>query len=299
MTFRECGAPSTRSVTLNDPHGELAAAFAALSPDPATGIYVELAGEADNAKATWTTLLRAHALKDALACDSPVFEGEFQASGNEPFWAVEIRESGITYKAPELAKPRVFPYAFTRTETGSVVYATKIVAPAVSTLEVALEPARCVDSMSGEIRGFKAYATFDGRKLEGCAAAGVPHGEFGDQPLDELNRFAGAYPHTVQLWKDPAIVKRLEALLGAELPAFLENMKVAAPLTKDAGVFYVTGNKPHEGGRDNAFFLADPASDTIEVILFVKSARRDFKEGGRDVALPAEVATMIGNMEKP
>ena len=80
---------------------------------------------------------------------------------------------------------------------------------------------------------------------------------------------------------------------------FLENMKVQGPLMKDNGVFYVTGNRPHQGGSDNAIFLADPATDTIAVILFVNGSRRDFKEGGREVELPAEVVTTIGNMETP
>jgi hypothetical protein len=192
---------------------------------------------------------------------------------------------------------RTYPYAFTRTETGSVVYATKTDGPVVSTLEVSFDAARCVDSMSGELRSFKAHVTLDGRKLSGCALAGVPHGEFGNAPLDELNRFAGAYPHTVHLWKEPVIQKRLEALLGTKLTAFLDNMQVQSPLMKDGGVFYVMGNKTHQGGLDNAFFLADPASDTIVVTLFVKGVRQEFKEGGRDVALPAEIVTMIGNME--
>ena len=66
---------------------------------------------------------------------------------------------------------------------------------------------------------------------------------------------------------------------------------------KDGGVFYVTGNKPHQGGLDNAIFLADPATDTLAVILYADGVRQDFKEGGRDVALPAEVVTTVGNME--
>lgn len=299
--FRECGAPDAAAMTVTDPGGELAKAFASLSVKPSDGIYVELGGaRAVGGKAlALTKLTRAHALRDFTACDAPVFEGEYVATGNEPFWAVEIREAGIIYRDPGLPKGRTYPYAFTRTETDSVVYATKLESPAVSTLEIAMEPASCVDSMSGELRSFKAHVTLDGRKLEGCAAAGVPYGEFGNAPLDELNRFTGTYPHTVPLWTDPLVQTRLEALLGPAKPLFLENMKVQGPLMKDGGVFYVIGNKPHLGGLYSAFFLADPASDTMAVILFVNGARQDFKEGGRDVALPAEVVTMLGNMGKP
>ena len=297
-TFRPCGAPAASALTVTDQSGELAKVYSRLAVKSSDGIYVELVGTADGTTVTVTALLRARALGGAIACDAPVFDGEFVANGNEPFWAVEIRENGITFRSPELPKGRMYPYAFTRTETGSVVYATKVEAPTVSTLEVALEPVRCVDSMSGELRSFKAHVTHDGMKLEGCAIAGVPRGEFGDAPLDELNRFAGVYPHSVALWKDPTVEKRLEALLGTVLPTFLENMKVQAPVMKDGGVFYVTGNAPHRGGLDNAVFLADPATDTINAIVFVNAARRDFKEGGRDVAIPAEVATTIANMDR-
>src|SRR5258705_589417 len=172
LNFRECGAPA--ATTLTDPRGELANALATPSAKPADGIYVEL----DNAPATadalaGTTVVRARALGEGAACDAPVFDGEFAATGNEPFWAVAIRENGITFRSPDLPKGRTFPYALTRTETGSVLYATKIETPVVSTLEVALEPATCIDSMSGERRRFKAHVTLDGRKLDGCAAAGV------------------------------------------------------------------------------------------------------------------------------
>ena len=298
-TFRECGAPTDGAMTLDDPRGELAKAFASLEAKPADGIYVEVDGApaADGKTLVWTRLLRARALREGIACDAPVFEGEFVANGNEPFWAIEIRENDIVYRSPELPKGRTYPYAFTRTATGSVVYATKTDGPVVSTLEIAFEPARCVDSMSGELRSFKAHVTLDGLELSGCGLAGVPRGEFGNAPLDELNRFTGAYPHTVNLWDNPVIQKRLEVLLGTALKTFLEHMKVQSPLMKDGGVFYVTGNKPHQGGLDNAIFLADPASDTIAVFLFVNGVRRDFVENGRDVALPAEVVTTIGNME--
>jgi len=291
-TFRECGTPAETAVTLADPAGEFAAAFLSLESKPADGIYVELDGAPGR-------LLRACSLRESKACDEPVFEGEFVANGNEPFWAIEIREDAIVYRSPELPKGRAYPYALTRTATGAVVYATKTDGPVVSTLEISLEPARCADSMSGELRNFKAHVTLDGRELSGCAFAGVPRGEFGDAPLDELNRFKGAFPHTVHLWDEPMIHERLEALLGASMKTFLVNMNVQSPLMKDDGVFYVTGNKPHQGGLDNAIFLADPATDTLAVILYVKGTRQDFKEGERDVALPAEVLTMIGNMETP
>lgn len=296
--LRECGAPSGRALTVADPSGSLATAMAGLASDAARGVYAELNGElsSDGSSLAAPTLLRARDPKEPTGCDVPVFDGEYRASGNEPFWSVEIRQDGIIYSDPTVPTGRTYPYAFTRTETGSVVYATKITSPAVSTLEIALEPGRCVDSMFGEIRGFAAHAKLDGRKLEGCAAPGVPHGEFGSAVLDELSRYAGCYPSRARLWSEPTIHRRLEALLGAQLPDFLENMKVESPLTKDNDVYYTMGNKPHQGGSDGAIFLADAGSDTIEVILFVRGERKDVGEGGRDVAAPAEVTAALSNL---
>jgi putative lipoprotein len=291
-TFRECGSPDGAAVTMTDPGNDFAKAFAALEAGPAEGIYVELGG-------TPGPLLRARSLREGHPCDSPVFEGEFVAGGNEPFWTIEIREKGIVFRSPEHPDGRVYPYALTRTASGGVVYATRTDEPAVSTLEIALEPARCVDSMSGELRSFKARVTLDGQALSGCAFAGVPHGEFGDAPLDELNRFKGAYPDAVRLWDDPIVHERLEALLGPALKQFRANMGVQSPLMSDSDVFYATGNKPHRGGLDGAIFLADPATDTIAVILYVNGTRQDFREGGRDIALPAEVVKTIGNVNTP
>jgi uncharacterized membrane protein len=300
MTFCACGAPGGTVLTISDSNGELAMAFRSTGATPSHGMYVELEGtpDASGRSVAWTRVVRAHALGEALACNAPVFEGEYIASGHEPSWSIEIRENGIVYGSPELRKGRTYPYAFTRTATGSVVYATKTDAPSASTLEVSLEPATCVDPMSGELRTLKAHVLLDGRKVEGCAAAGVPRGEFGDAPLDELNRFAGTFPHTVRLWNDPVLENRLEALLGPMMKSFLESMKVDGPVTADAGVFYVIGNTPRRDGSNRGFFLADPATNTLAVVLYVNGVRHDFKEGGRDVAPPAEVMKAIDDLER-
>jgi uncharacterized membrane protein len=234
-----------------------------------------------------------------LACEPPVFSGDYVANGNEPFWAIEIREDGILFKTPDEPKGRVYPYALTRDETGSAVYATKLDTPKVSTLEIALEPARCVDSMSGEVRAFKAHVVHDKTTLEGCAAAGVPPGGYGDAPLNELTRFLGTYPDAAGMWSHPPLGPRLSALLGAKEKTFIERLRVRSPLMWDGRVFYVTGNKPHQGGVDMAAFVADPATDTINVILVTGGVREDFKEAGREVTSPAEVGAMFASQAKP
>jgi uncharacterized membrane protein len=265
----------------------IADAFATLSAKPPS-LYVEL----DDAGA----LLRARPSRVDHDCDEPVFDGEYVVHGSDADWSIAISDAGIVYRDSKDPEGRIFPYAFTRTETGSVLYATKLDKPKSATLEIALEPGRCIDNAQTELRSFKAHVIKDGTKLEGCAFAGVPRGEFGDAPLDELNRYAGT--NVVGFYKDPAIKKRMEALLGGAMQSVLGNTKVVGALMKDSGIFYVTGIKAHDGGADQAVFLADPATDTIEVILVTHGTRQDFREGGRDVTLPAEVATFLGNLDK-
>jgi uncharacterized membrane protein len=301
FTFQECGVPAGRPLNLVDRWGEMAKAFTSLDAAASAGIYVELRGKlsSDGGSLTIDELVRARQPGNGLACEPPVFAGDYVANGNEPFWAIEIREDGIVFKTPGEPKGRIYPYAITRTETGSAVYATKLDTPKVSTLEIALEPARCVDSMSGEVRAFKAHVVHNKTTLEGCAAAGVPPGGYGDAPLNELTRFLGTRPDTAGMWSQAALAPRLAALLGAKEKTLLEHLHVRSPLMWDGRVFYVTGNKPQQGGIDMAAFVADPATDTINVILVTGGVREDFKEAGRDVTLPAEVAAAFVNQAKP
>lgn len=295
--FTECGAPASSAMAVSDGNG-LLASLGEAAPKPGAPVYAEVRGgvSKDGKSIAVTELVRARPPKGETACEPPVFAGDYVASGNEPFWSVEIRENGIVFRSSDEPKGRTYPYALTRTETGAAIYATKITSPRVSTLEVDLEPARCVDTMSGEIRAFNAHVTLDGKKLEGCAAAGVPPGEFGDDPLDELGRFAGTNPDAATFWSSPLLKPRLTALLGPKLKTFVDNLQVRSPLMKDKGVFYVTGNRMNRGGQDVAAFVADPDSDTIDVVLVVDGKREEFKEGGRDVEMPADVAKLLSDV---
>ena len=300
LMFRECGDPRPEARPLTGDTAELAAAVSSLEGGTGVGIHAEVVAQPSGREGlVLTELVRAKSFARGVPCDEPVFDGEFKASGNEPFWAVEIRDDGIVYRTPELPRGRRYPYARTPTETGAPLYATRIDTPSVSTLEVALEPGRCVDTMSGELRSFKAHVVLDGAKREGCAFAGVPRGSFGVEPLDELGRWAGTYldPAWFASW-DPA-ASRLRALLGGKLEVFERNMSVRGPLMQDQGVFYTMGNAPHRGGLDSAVFLAEPSTDTIVVILLEEAHRSDFREGGRDVPIPAEVRTYLANFETP
>jgi len=86
-------------------------------------------------------------------------------------------------------------------------------------------------------------------------------------------------------------------MLDGKLGAFETRFQVAGPLKQENGVYFATGNQQHQGGIDVAAFVADPESDTINVVLVENRKREDFKEGGRDVPLPAEVRTFLSELE--
>lgn len=296
LRFNVCGAPDSAAVPLSGTSAEIEDALKSLEVQEGGGLYLEVRGWPDRAGFRVAELVRARPLGEGSSCKQPVFDGDFFLSGNEPFWAIDILRTGIVYRSPEEPKGRTYPYAATRS-AGELFYATRIEGTPGSILEIDIEPKRCVDSMSGEIGSFEARVKLDGRELHGCASAGVPFGEFGDAPLDELARFAGTYETQGPLWKAEPLAKRLEALLDGKLAAFEARFQVAGPLREEQGIFYATGNKQHRGGIDVAAFVADPESDTINVVIVENRKREDFKEGGRDVPLPAEVTTFLKNLE--
>jgi putative lipoprotein len=298
LGFIVCGAPESAAVPLAGKVAEIDDAWKSLATADDGGLYLEVRGTADAARFRVEELVRARPLGEGGSCKQPVFDGDFVIHGNEPFWAIEIRRDGIVYRSPEEPKGRKYPYAATRS-AGELFYATRIPGTPGSILEIGLTPKRCIDGMSGEIRSYEALVKLDGRELHGCAAAGVPLGEFGDAPLDELARYAGTYETQGKLWKTEPLQARLASLLGGKLGAFESRFQVSGPLREEGGIFFATGNKRHEGGVDVAAFVADPESDTINVVIVENRKREDFKEGGREVPLPLEVKTLLASLESP
>ncbi|MBX3178574.1 MAG: META domain-containing protein [Candidatus Hydrogenedentes bacterium] len=136
----------------------------------------------------------------------------------------------------------------------------------------------------------------DGDRVLRFARSGAKGGPDAS-PLAALNDHVGAYPREINLWEHPAVSKRLQALLGGALPAFLENMGVQGPLSAEDGLLYVTGNKPHEGGIETAAFVADPARDQIQVWLITGGEARLYAEKDPPLPDPADVQTWKANLD--
>ena len=299
LVLQECGAVAGRTIQLIDPRKEVSS-LPGVEAKAAAPIYLELHGTPSPDGTTFTVdrVERARDAHAGIACEPPVFAGDFEVRGEEPFFAIDILETGIVYRSPDEPKGVTFPYGVTPNATGRREYASKLEGAPPSTLDVILEQGRCQDPMSGEVFGYKAHVTRNGTKREACAAAGVPPGGFGDAPLDELARWLGTYP-TATTWTTPPIGARLDVLLGPKAAAFRQNLEVRSPVMRDGGIYYVTGNRPHQGGLDNAIFMADPTTDTINVIVFRSGQRDEMKEGDRSIEPPEEVKRTLAGLPAP
>lgn len=86
--------------------------------------------------------------------------------GNEPFWAVKIRNSTLSYSAPDEEDFTTPPKAPEISERA----ATWIGERDGRTLRVMLQLAVCQDGMSGMLFPMSAEVEIDGKVLHGCAA---------------------------------------------------------------------------------------------------------------------------------
>jgi hypothetical protein len=106
----------------------------------------------------------------------------------------------------------------------------------------------------------------------------------------------GKYPMETGLYDDSPVSAALQRLLGNKFETFKTNMKVSGPLLKDR-VFYVTGNKPHEGGSEAAYLLIDVDAHRLEVGLWENGRLTIYKDSGEPIFKPKDVVTMIANAE--
>jgi uncharacterized membrane protein len=98
--------------------------------------------------------------------DAVDFTREVNLLGNEPFWALKVRNDRLTFSAPDradLEAPNPGPVV----TDGQAVWTAD--ASGVS-LKATLTAAVCQDGMSGLFYPFKAVVEVEGMMLEGCAA---------------------------------------------------------------------------------------------------------------------------------
>ena len=162
--------------------GELWHVYQRLAHQPYQPMYVEVRGHlqpppsagfgADYEQQLTVFELR-RAGVETRGCAEDLGGIAFWASGNEPFWNVQISENGIVFS--QLGQPgTTFPYTQPDLSETSRVYRSITKDPPQHRIEIALHEKRCIDSMSGEHFSFAAQVSLDGRKYLGCAREGRP-----------------------------------------------------------------------------------------------------------------------------
>ncbi len=112
----------------------------------------------------------------------------------------------------------------------------------------------------------------------------------------QLEKQVGKYPTETSLYSKGMVAERLRALLGDKLSVFNANMQVSSPLQKD-GVYYASGNKPHESGSEMAYLLLDPGSKEMEVGLVENGKLTVYRDGKTEIARPQDIRNMLSNLQ--
>lgn len=127
------------------------------------------------------------------------------------------------------------------------------------------------------------------------ATAGAPL-----EPLSSLSASVGQYPYDADNYLEQGVLAaRLRALLGTDYPVLLANMRTVSPLTAADGLWYITGNRPHEGGVEAAAVVIDPRQNALRVWLINAGQSQEFIDPpGAQIPWPQEVQTLIKNQRK-
>lgn len=134
---------------------------------------------------------------------------------------------------------------------------------------------------------------------QALAAATVPAG--GAAQLSSLRDYLGSYPHDTvsgSYLEQGVLADRLRAVMGEDYPSLLANLRTVGPLTDAGSLWFLTGNRPHEGGVESAAIVIDPAHNALRVWLQNEGRIRDVSDpAGAQIGLPPDVKTFVDNAQ--
>jgi len=157
--------------------GDLWKVYKELTHQPYQPIYVEVLGRlapppSDGFGADYDQQVTVKELRRAgletRGCAEDLKGILFRASGNEPFWDVQITEVSIVFS--ELGNPKLtFPRAPPDISDDTRVFVSKMNEPAQHDIRISITEKRCIDTMSGEHFSFTAQVILDDKQYAGCA----------------------------------------------------------------------------------------------------------------------------------
>lgn len=110
-----------------------------------------------------------------------------------------------------------------------------------------------------------------------------------------LQAQVGRYPHEAPFLQQGLMAAKMQHLLGAQAPAFLHNMEVSGPLQKEGSVYYITGNRRHQGGSNAGAVALDAQSNTMRIWWQQDGQPRVVQDPGAAFKWPRDVNQMISN----
>jgi putative lipoprotein len=177
-SFTECGG-EREGWAINDAGAELVEVYEELTSTPYQPMFVEVRGAWEAAPREGfgaeygeslriTELLRAE--NEGFGCRLDLEDVLFVASGNEPFWRLQVREDGVSMRLMDAPGEIEFPTPRLSGQTPHIVFEAE--GPG-SGINISLERRRCVDTMSGARYAWVATVETAGRQFRGCAAEGI------------------------------------------------------------------------------------------------------------------------------
>ncbi len=181
-SFTPCG--ETRAIwVVDDTEGLLERIYNELNDGAASATYVEFRGTLDGAPAgpasrgyegqiTVRDLVRAEILGESRGCNDLRPGVDFRASGNEPFWSVEIGTRTIVFRQPDEPSMLIFPPTVPELQKDRMVFNSTSMKDAKLRIRITLEPVPCRDTMSGAYSSWTTAVEIFGKTYRGCAVQG-------------------------------------------------------------------------------------------------------------------------------
>lgn len=118
--------------------------------------------------------------------------------------------------------------------------------------------------------------------------------------LAGLRPLVGSYPgERADYLRQGVLAERLQRLLGDDYAVLLTNLGTSGPLVQEGDLLYITGNKPHEGGDEQAAVVVDPAQNALRVWLVHAGQERDWRDPASiTLNWPRDVRTMRSNRQE-
>ena len=177
-SFTGCG-DEREGWVINEAGDELVEVYEELTTAPYQPMFVEVRGTWEAAPREGfgaeygealriTELMRAE--NEGPGCRLELDGVSFIASGNEPFWHLQIRDDGILMRSMGSPDEIIFPAPERRGQPPLITFNSDGPDAAI---QITLEQRRCIDTMSGARFAWAATVDVDGRRLSGCAAEGL------------------------------------------------------------------------------------------------------------------------------